>query len=378
LRTRNLLGELAQQFGRASGRRGALRSAIGQTDPATGQWSPLTPDPSLYGTETECHARGAILVAAVFDAFLAIYETRTADLLRLASSGTGGLPGGAIHPDLVGRLSEEAAKASQHVLTMCIRALDYCPPVDLTFGDYLRALITADFDLIPDDPYGYRIAFVEAFRRRGIYPRDLKSLSVDALRWRAAREDKSEDWLRPVFSRLREFADRFQYLESRRDMFLRTREWRIKAHADLKNHFLSLSPERRRRLMAALGLDLTTGEEHFEVHALRVSDRQGPDQAPRPPLILLSLIQERLVPGESTGGGPPLVFSGGCTIIADQRSARVKYYVNKNILNSLRLERQRAYQARLGHPLSAVYFGSSPFAGLAHRFAMLHAEREDG
>ncbi len=130
--------------------------------------------------------------------------------------------------------------------------------------------------------------------------------------------------------------------------------------------------------MGALGLDLAAGEEHFEVHALRVSGRQGPDQAPRPPQILLSLIQERRAPGESSGGGPPLVFSGGCTIIADQRSARVRYHVNKNILNSLRLERQRTFQARLEQPLAMVYFGASPLNGLAHRLAILHAEGEDG
>ena len=94
LRARNMLGELAQQFGQASGMRGALRSAIGKIDPDTGQWSPLEPDPSLYLTETEPHARGALLVAAVFDAFLSIYETRTEDLLRLATAGTGILPAG--------------------------------------------------------------------------------------------------------------------------------------------------------------------------------------------------------------------------------------------------------------------------------------------
>ena len=126
--------------------------------------------------------------------------------------------------------------------------------------------------------------------------------------------------------------------------------------------------------MAALGLYLTTGEEHFEVHALRVSDRQGPDTDPVRPEILLSLVQERRVPGDPSGGGQPFLYSGGCTVIADQRSATVKYYVIKNILNARRLVRQQAFNASLGQSLSAVYFGSSPLTGVAQRFAMLHAD----
>ena len=65
------------------------------------------------------------------------------------------LAAGAIHPDLVNRLAYEAAKAAHHVLNMCIRALDYCPPVEITFGDYLRALITEDAELVPEDERGY-------------------------------------------------------------------------------------------------------------------------------------------------------------------------------------------------------------------------------
>src|SRR5262249_1984825 len=162
---------------------GALRDAIGEIDPRTHAWKPRKPDPAEYQNTHEPHARGAILVAAVFDAFLSIYESRVADLLRIASEGSGVLRPGNLHPDLVNRLAQEAAKAAQHVLRMCIRALDYCPPVDLTFGDYLRALITADFDLVPDDDLGYRVAVIEAFRRRGIYPEGVRTLSVESLRW---------------------------------------------------------------------------------------------------------------------------------------------------------------------------------------------------
>ena len=96
--------------------------------------------------------RGAILVAAVFDAFVRMYENRVADLRRIATGGTGVLPEGDIHPDLAARFAEEAVRLSQRVLNMCIRAIDYLPPVDVTFGDFLRALITADADFFPDDP----------------------------------------------------------------------------------------------------------------------------------------------------------------------------------------------------------------------------------
>lgn len=372
LRAHNFLGELALQFGQASGRRGALRSAIGEIK--EGVWQPLKPDPTAYQRFTEPHDRGALLVAAVFDAFLAIYERRTADLFRLSSSGTGVLPAGAIHPDLAGRLSDEAARISQQVLTMCIRALDYCPPVDLTFGDYLRALITADADLVPNDALDYRVAFVEAFRRRGIYPRDVKSLSVDALRWRTAQEDRNDHLLKSLIGHLREFADRFQYLESRAEMFHRTQDWRRKAHAELTRLFRESKAAEREKLMLALGLDLATGAESLEVHALRVAAREGPQGAGRPQ-ILLSLVQERPLAGR-TGDGSPWSMGGGCTIIADQRRAQVRYFISKNILSPAREERLRTFKGRLAKPLSDVYFAAGPLAGTAELFAMLHGDQE--
>ena len=35
----------------------------------------------------------------------------------------------------------------------------------------------------PDDDWHYRVAIIEAFRKRGIYPRELRVVSEKALRW---------------------------------------------------------------------------------------------------------------------------------------------------------------------------------------------------
>lgn len=181
LSDQNLLGKLAYEMGAAIGGYSSLRDAIGKINPNTKEWEPHVPTADEYETAMQPHKRGSILVAAIFEAFITIYESRISDLVRLSTGGSGVLPEGALHPDLVNRMANEAAKASKHVLNMCIRALDYCPPVDLTFGDFLRAIITADADLIAYDDRGYRLAFVDAFRKRGIYPTDIKTLSLETL-----------------------------------------------------------------------------------------------------------------------------------------------------------------------------------------------------
>ncbi|MEQ9561573.1 MAG: hypothetical protein RLN69_03565, partial [Woeseiaceae bacterium] len=51
------------------------------------------------------------------------------------------------------------------------RALDYLPPTDLTFSDYLSALLTADIETyLDDEPFGYRRILVQSFADYGIVP----------------------------------------------------------------------------------------------------------------------------------------------------------------------------------------------------------------
>jgi hypothetical protein len=174
LRKSDAFVELATQFGYATGKGEALRSAI------------QAPDPRRYRTVFEAHDRGSILVAAVFDAFFTTYQRRIADLVRIATGGTGQLPAGDMHPDLVNRIAAEATRTAQSILTMCIRAFEYLPPVDITFGDFLRALVTADYELAPLDEHGQRQAMIEAFRVRGIYPDHVSSLSEESVLYETA------------------------------------------------------------------------------------------------------------------------------------------------------------------------------------------------
>jgi hypothetical protein len=177
LRKSKLLSDIAAQFGQGLGSGKALRTAID--------------DKTKIQDVHEEHALGAVLVAAIFDGFYTTFQSRTADLIRIATGGTGLLPPGARHPDLVARLTTECVRTAQAVLTMCIRAFDYLPPADVTFGAFLRALVTADWELNPLDEIGLRASIIEACRRRGIFAIEAGSLAVSALLLDSAPE---EEW----------------------------------------------------------------------------------------------------------------------------------------------------------------------------------------
>ena len=372
LAAESLLGSLAVQLGRATGGRAALREAIGTM--REGVWVRHDPDPTELDRRLAPHSRGAILVAAVFDAFLAIYRTRTADLIRLATGGTGVLPSGAIHPDLARRLAAEAAKSATHVLTMCIRALDYLPPLDVTFFEYLRGLITADFDLVRDDRLNYRVAFVESFRRWGIHPLGTaaageapRTFSVDTLRWRGLELDALAPEEREIgervagelFEELKDFADRSAYLEGREALFHTTRDHRRTLHGRLKAGF-----EAAPGLARILGLDV---DVPFEVHALRPAVRVAPGGR-RAAQVVVALTQTTRVPADPGAGAPAFTFRGGTTLVVDPAARASTYAVFKRLASETRRARTAAFLADVtSDPLRALLLSPDrrePFAVL--------------
>ena len=105
---------------------------------------------------TEAHNLGEVLVAAVLNAFVAVWVARLKALGNESKLDRA-------------RAAEEGAELAEHLLNACIRAIDYCPPTDIEFGDFASALLTVDAELNPaDNRYELRSQLLSAFNSYGI------------------------------------------------------------------------------------------------------------------------------------------------------------------------------------------------------------------
>ncbi len=355
LRRPTALGELAAQFGRATGTGQALRTAI----------EGGTPDPRLYESVTEAHERGSILVAAVFDAFFAVYQGRIKDLVRIATGGTGRLPEGDLHPDLVDRIAREASKTAKNILTMCIRAFEYLPPVDVTFGDYLRAIITADYETVISDDRGLRASMVEAFRLRGVKLAGVPSLGEESVRW-----PRHDGGLRLDFAPL----DEALGVSARtfdRGPHRKTRVVESTAARRKQGEWAQSLQSWGVRNAEALGLDpkLEPRVEGFHT-VFRVS--------PAGQLVVelvAQLVQEDKARRDDPAfGGVPVL--GGCTVVASA-AGEVRYVLTKP-LSAERLAHQADFVARCDEEDAMLPWAEPSYAGRrmrARSFARLHRGR---
>lgn len=352
LDVRGPLVELAVQFGQATGKKHALRDAI------------RVPDATKIRKEFEPHDRGSILVAAVFDAFLQTYQDRIQDLVRIATGGTGLLGQGAISNDLADRLAREAVSVATAVLRMCIRAFDYLPPVDVTFGDYLRAMITADFELNPNDESGLRRQMVEAFRIRGVFPSNVSSLSEESLRW-------------PRLDQLLKFGDARSQDELREMMA----SFLVAAARSSRNSALDATPEFYRQLDELEadeqddGSSPNTDSYHKAIQKWAVSNVTDLQLSKKEKIfvagvhpsfriaqdgqllveMIIQLVQEDSTHPAAEFGGVP--FRGGTTVVV-KANGIVQYVIPKPIasrqlskgsldLARLRLQNQRDFVAKI-------------------------------
>jgi hypothetical protein len=121
---------------------------------------PASPTYIKSAEYNEPHRRGELFVAAMMNAFIRVWVARL--------QGLGEVAKGYVDRE---RVVEEGSEAAGHLLTMSIRALDYAPPTDLQFCDYLSAFLTADTEIVPDDSkYRYREEVRKSFAAYGMKP----------------------------------------------------------------------------------------------------------------------------------------------------------------------------------------------------------------
>ena len=273
---------------------------------------------------------------------------------------------------------------------MCIRALDYCPPVDITFGDYLRALITADRDLVPDDDRGLPHRVDRGVPAARHLPPGVRSLSAESLCWAgpvgaeaAALQRSAAGGQGPAPGPPRLVADdgppqglgadagraagRSTTGCSRRtvrELAARCRA-RPRADAPLLDRPQQGRPAAVRGPLGAPGA--APGAGRPDAH--RPGHRDHPEAAR---LLDPELAGEGRQGGRSTRRRPhDFWFRGGCTLLVDLDSGAVRYCIGKRITSEARLARQRAF-ARRHERLAAGHLLRRPPAAGAGR-ALRHA-----
>ncbi|WP_347265659.1 hypothetical protein [Paracoccus sp. (in: a-proteobacteria)] len=302
----------------------------------------------------DTHARGAVLAEAVFEAFVTIARRRTVRLIRLATGGRERLAEGELSPELLDEICLVSRKVAEQFRRICIRAMDYCPPVDITFGDYLRAMITADAVLVRDDPLNYREALVDAFRRRRIYPGNVATMSAHSLVWNPPQ--------RPLPAIAELSLDRLRFDG---DPGAVPRPQDAAYHAGCLGDAIAASPALRREL----GLLPPAEAGPFEIASLRPTRRAGPDGQIAFDLVA-EVVQRRMV---ALPDGREAPFRGGATLILDAWG-QIQFVIRKGVASREREEKALGYMTGAG---AGYWTGAQRLQAvedLFHRFCLRRPE----
>jgi hypothetical protein len=332
-----LLTDLAREFGYArskSGRADALRSgidldglaafdsdALPRPDGTPGPTSPTKYDPKL-----EPHALGSVLVSAVFEAFATIVKRKTERYFRIAGLDPQNLAGASLNDALIKAVAQEASDVAGQFLTICIRATDYCPPADMEFGEYLRAIITADGDLETSDKWGFREALMRSFRRREIFPQHVRFMTEDAVRWQPPDETL----------RITDLA--FRKLKFDGDPGHPADVKELQRQAQALGRFVTDPRHAAAFHLIPPGTTLPKGVTQAytpSVQSVRVTRRAAPDGR-----VVFDLVAEVTQTCTVLQNGVLFDMNGGCTLVIDPQG-EIRYSIYKRFDSETRRARQR-------------------------------------
>jgi hypothetical protein len=319
-----VLLSLGEQFGEAlSGVHGtALRRSV-----KLGASKTLKDKPEFL----EEHRRGELLVASMLRAFLSAYKAR---LKTLGVDSKGQLP--------AGRVAEEGADIAERLLTMSIRALDYMPPTDISFNDYISALLTSDLEIRPDDSrYMLRTHLLNGFAAFGFAP--ASSYAGCAGQWRPRPETLTYSFVhREALERDRDEVFRFL--------------WDNRVALELCDEaFTAVGGVRPCLRVDADGFTLReTVADYVQILTVRADEIED---------IPIPDSKQRIRRPQGLDDWQLIRILGGGALIFDE-FGHLKYHVRNSVLNPKRQSERLAYLARAG------FFDRDPRA--ARGFAALH------
>lgn len=295
----------------------------------------LEPSPSHLAKEEfqEPHRRGEILVAVMLNAFIEVWSGR---LKALRQDARWLLDRS--------RVVEEGARAADYLLTMSIRALDYAPPVHLDFRDFICALVTADYEIRPDDSlYQFRRHLLQSFRSYGLRPTSPGSKAEPGI-WLPPEVDRPDtplDYSRTHFESMQRDPDEvFRFIwENRRALRLFDQAF---------SRVLSVRP------------CLRIGEDGFALRETVAEYMQIIELEARE-LKTLKIKAPKGMPEDTS----VRLFGGGVLIFDEY--GRVKFHIHNRIDNAAR------QTARLKHLFEYGYFNTG--ASRLRRFSHLHRMR---
>jgi hypothetical protein len=319
---RTALLKLGEQLGDAVHvKRGeGLRRSVA-LEPTT-QWR----DPNNLQWQ-EPHQRGEILVAAITHTLVLMWRQRLRALVHEGSLDRQ-------------RAAEEGARAARHLLEMAIRAIDYCPPVDFDFEDFLHAVLVSDAEVSPDDEQDYRGALREAFGRFGILPVQTQVRGTGD---------------RPPLS-FRDFS--FQALRADRDEVFRF-IWENAAALDIDTNY-------HMRVADVIG-STRIGPNGFVVNETVVNYVQ---QLSATASQLRSGLRKLRLP-KALSGNTKVTMYGGGTLIFDQFGV-VKHHHAKPLTDWARQSRRLEFLVGQEHRDTRGGVGASLGTPAGQRFALLH------
>jgi hypothetical protein len=328
LRNSALLGLADQMGAEISGIRGqALRRSVRLEPRRDYLSSPEYQEP---------HACGEVLVAAVINAHLDVW------INRMEALGKTGLNRQ--------RAAEEGAEIAARMLTVCIRAIDYCPPTDLQLSDFARALLTVDMELNPmDDKYSMRPKLFDWFVKFGILEDQKAQLGQEPGTWDPPESPELFLYDRTHFDSMKSDKDElFRFLWENRKL--------LKLNEDADTRVRSVRP------CVRIGRDGFILRETVVEYVQQMT------------LFARELGRRGVQIPEDMPGNTEVTLYGGNALIFDEYG-HVKYNIGNSILDPARESVQKKQSGRIGYLWRAGAFtesssGMSPFRQIHLRGAM--------